>query len=190
MIKSPQRFLKSCLVRARAFRCTNDPAFKLSRLSNATFLPCLPLFFFFHFRFGFRCRFLLRFLFRFRFACAPLSLALLLPLALFVPPTLRFLFRLRFAFPCASSSAFLLRFSLSLSLSPPLLAQAKHSWILLVFLLAWAMEQVAWVHTGAEHLACYQAFDAREMGSLMSAVLAAAVVIALVFGERRRYGVY
>ena len=46
------------------------------------------------------------------------------------------------------------------------------------------------MHTSAEHVACYQAFDAKGVGSLLSAALTAVVVVALVFGERRRNGIH
>ena len=62
--------------------------------------------------------------------------------------------------------------------------QAKHAWILLAFLLAWAAEQVAWVSTGGdEREACYGVFDAKGPRSVASAVVAALVVVGLLFGE-------
>lgn len=182
MIKSPQHFLElsGTCPRFSVYERSNIQGFETKRC-HLPFPPppVLP----FSFSLLLSLSLLIPLSFRFRLACALLSLALLLPLALPLPPPPPPRFPLRFFLP------FQCRFSLSLSPSPPpSLAQAKHSWILLVFLLAWAVEQVAWVHTGGDHLACYQAFDARGMGSLMSAVLAAAVVIALVFGERRRNG--
>eukprot|EP00752_Nemacystus_decipiens_P012238 g10847.t1 len=60
--------------------------------------------------------------------------------------------------------------------------QAKHAWVLLVFLLAWAVEQVTWVSTGGdEREACYEVFDAEGLRSAASAVVAAVVVVALLF---------
>lgn len=64
-------------------------------------------------------------------------------------------------------------------------SQAKHAWILLAFLLAWAIEQVAWVSTDSQHEACYEIFDAKGLSSATSAVLASLVVVALAFGEHR-----
>lgn len=61
-------------------------------------------------------------------------------------------------------------------------SQAKHAWILLAFLLAWAAEQVLWVSTGGRE-ACYEVFDAKGAGSVVPAVVAALVVVALLFGE-------
>lgn len=62
--------------------------------------------------------------------------------------------------------------------------QAKHAWILLAFLLAWAAEQVLWVSTGGdEREACYEVFDAKGLRSATSAVVAALVVVALILGE-------
>ncbi|CAM9466472.1 unnamed protein product [Ectocarpus fasciculatus] len=59
--------------------------------------------------------------------------------------------------------------------------EAKHAWILLAFLLAWAVEQVAWVSTDSQHEACYEVFDAKGLSSATSAVLASLVVVALAF---------
>lgn len=65
-----------------------------------------------------------------------------------------------------------------------LLFQAKHAWVLLAFLLAWAAEQVLWVSTGGEgRETCYEVFDAKGLRSVASAVVAALVVVALMFGE-------
>lgn len=63
------------------------------------------------------------------------------------------------------------------------LSQAKHVWIMLGVLLAWAIEQVAWVHSRSSHRACYRAFDVRSPTSLLTAVVGAGVVAAVAFGE-------
>lgn len=66
----------------------------------------------------------------------------------------------------------------------------KHLCVLLVFLLAWALEQVVWVSTGDDHEACYGgAFDAKGLSSAVSAVVVALVVVGLAFGEFLRFGV-
>lgn len=64
--------------------------------------------------------------------------------------------------------------------------QAKHIWAMLGVLLAWAIEQVAWVHSSSSHDACYDAFDVMGPKSLLTAVVGAAVVAAIAFGESRR----
>ncbi|CAN0004325.1 unnamed protein product, partial [Scytosiphon promiscuus] len=59
--------------------------------------------------------------------------------------------------------------------------KAKHAWILLVFLLLWTVQQAAWVSAGADHEACYDVFDAKGPSSILSAGVAALVVVALSF---------
>ncbi|CAM9982455.1 unnamed protein product, partial [Ectocarpus sp. 13 AM-2016] len=59
--------------------------------------------------------------------------------------------------------------------------EAKHVWILLAFLLAWVVEQVAWVSADSEHKACYEVFDAEGLDNAISAVVASLVVVALAF---------
>ncbi|CAB1106741.1 unnamed protein product [Ectocarpus sp. CCAP 1310/34] len=59
--------------------------------------------------------------------------------------------------------------------------EAKHAWILLAFLLAWVVEQVAWVSADSQHEACYEVFDAEGLNNAISAVVASLVVVALAF---------
>lgn len=62
-------------------------------------------------------------------------------------------------------------------------SQAKHAWIILAFLLAWAVQQVVWVYADSSHEACYGVFDAKRVHSLLTAIVASMVVVAVVFGE-------
>ncbi|CAM9369992.1 unnamed protein product [Ectocarpus sp. 12 AP-2014] len=59
--------------------------------------------------------------------------------------------------------------------------EAKHAWILLAFLLAWVVEQVAWVSADSQHEACYEVFDAEGLDNAISAVVASLIVVALAF---------
>ncbi|CAM9376568.1 unnamed protein product [Pylaiella littoralis] len=59
--------------------------------------------------------------------------------------------------------------------------EAKHTCLLLGFLLVWMVEQVVWVSTDDGHEACYDAFDAKALSSAVTAVVVALAVVGLTF---------
>ena len=61
--------------------------------------------------------------------------------------------------------------------------QVKHTWAMFAFLVAWAIEQVAWVNSDSSGRACYNVFNAKEASSIYAAVIAPVIVGAVVVGE-------
>ncbi|CAN0134600.1 unnamed protein product [Ascophyllum nodosum] len=58
--------------------------------------------------------------------------------------------------------------------------EVKHTWAMFAFLVAWAIEQVAWVNSDSSGRACYNVFNAKEASSIYAAVIAPVIVGAVV----------